>query len=722
VGPGGIGKTWLAQQVASRCEARRTSVVAVDLEGVRRAEDALRRIARGLGLSEASPARVRRALAARAPLLLWLDDLDMMISEAAELLPVMGGSGVTALVTCREPLGLPIEEVLRVEPLPMPESRWILQSLAREAGAREEVLAAEAVEAVCAATEGIPLALKLVAPWLAMLPPGEVAVRTLALPALAPDDLPERHRGLMSCMARSWATLEPQARIAMSALCAVPGPLPLQAFERVLGERALEQLAQLRRRSWLTVQPDGRVRVLASIRAMVASQTPPELAAEAVERLYVWVREAARGHLSRLWGAEHADAMEALEQQLLLMQEVAELVPSDRDWASFVSDLVGAELLIAVSPRCLERLERALREAQGDPWLTAWLLYRRAQHPRRAPQEVLADLRAALALACQGSDRELQLRLRKGLGLQLALMDAPEQAACELDLVLEQAGDLPGLWGRAAIDRAIVDRARGDWAGSLVRLHQVEALARRIGDRHLEMLVLGSIARCQDQLGHPLEAEVALRRGLDAAVALRAPLTAAQLRFNLAYQCVGDSRLDEGVRLLKAALEYHQRHGSLLGEASALHGLAVAELGQGRLAQASRLATEAREAYRAAAYLFGEGMTLALLGRLEHCAARPRPALRRYEEALAILAAGLDRGLLGQTQALAAMAAAEVGQRARARELAEAARSALGSAPRGGPLLELLDAALSAGVGRDSAAWADVRTRLSAVDRAHGVL
>jgi tetratricopeptide (TPR) repeat protein len=708
VGSPGTGKSYLARHVASLWEARGVTTLALDLEGVHDPRDALARLATALGLRTSAPDpeydQLRRALAVRAPLLLVLEHLDELVERGYGLVQVPGVDGVSVLATAERSIGSGSDRVVTVEPLAPPAARRFLLQLAREAGAREDVLTDAALDAVTEATEGLPLALQVAAAWLAQLRPIMLGPQLQALRA--------GPRGLMGALLRAWDLLEEGDILAMGLLCAVPGPLPIAAFEAVTrsgsSDRPLDRLARLRQRAWISMDRTGRVAVPATSRAFVAGRTQAGVTRTALNRMSAWAASTVRQLLGKLEGEHHVEASVQLERDLPLWWALVGRMAPGPGRARLACDLAAVELRVGIGPSTADKLAELVPEVSEDRGLGALLRLRRVQVGARE------DLRAALERAEGLPDKGLIVEIRTRLGRELARSGALDEARAELQRALDEARELPRLRAHAELELGAVDSAQGDWAGAMVRWRSAEATARQLGSRQLVLLALAAVAGAERQQGHEREAETALRQALELAEELGAVERSAELRLELASLFVASgsaplARLDEAVRLLQEAHTWYHRQGLLRAEALALRGLAHAHLARGEPAAASRLVAQAREAFHTLGDTREEGLLLLQLARLEHHGGRPSEALRRYDEAQAFLAGTLE----GELAALAAIAAKDLADHARAATLHDLARARLAERPEARGLLELVEQAMGARSQPDSErVWAQIRARL----------
>ncbi len=186
VGPGGIGKTRLAQAVAHACrDAYADGVWLVELAAVTAPERVAQALAQALDLrlEVTRPQAIAEVLRSQR-LLLLLDNCEHVLDAAAALVGLLlrRCADVTVLTTSREPLHLGDEQVYRLPPLAIPEADDVAGAPGHGAF---DLFAARALQAdrrfeatpdnVCAAIEicrqldGLPLALELAAARVALL-------------------------------------------------------------------------------------------------------------------------------------------------------------------------------------------------------------------------------------------------------------------------------------------------------------------------------------------------------------------------------------------------------------------------------------------------------------------------------------------------------------------------------------------------------------------------
>jgi predicted ATPase/DNA-binding CsgD family transcriptional regulator/transcriptional regulator with XRE-family HTH domain len=286
-GPGGVGKTRLAGEVAWQVADRfADGVWLAELAPVQDPAQVAAAVAAVLGVRDLMgipPAEALEQVLARQQLLLVLDNCEHVLAAAAKLGRdlLLAADDLRILTTSREPLGIPGEARYRLPPLTVPlpgDPAGIVRSDAIELftdrarrvdphftlGPETGPLAARVV----ARLDGIPLAIELAAARVEALGLAQLADRLDDRFRLltGTDQLAEaRHRSLAATADWSYQLLAEPERRAFRALAAFPGPFSLDAAEAVAGPDAAPAVLRLVDCSLLTpprTGPDGRARYL----------------------------------------------------------------------------------------------------------------------------------------------------------------------------------------------------------------------------------------------------------------------------------------------------------------------------------------------------------------------------------------------------------------------------------------------------------------------------
>jgi predicted ATPase len=298
-GPGGVGKTRLASEMAERRGSQFPGGVwFVELAAVADASLVLSavsgsvgvRMAGAPGMASASGNPLDRLVEAlSAPgVLLILDNcehvLDAVAGLAEELLGRCGD--LTVLVTSRECLGIPGEMRLPVPPLGLPPEGGGQDHIRTAAAVRLFADRAAAVQPgfaisddngadvaeICRRLDGLPLAIELAAARLGGLPLRQLRMGLrdrFALLARGSRTAPARHRALAAVVAWSWSLLSDEERAFAECVAVFRGRITPEAADRVAGTagKARDLLAALTDKSLLRLEAgsDASFRMLETI-------------------------------------------------------------------------------------------------------------------------------------------------------------------------------------------------------------------------------------------------------------------------------------------------------------------------------------------------------------------------------------------------------------------------------------------------------------------------
>ncbi|MFI9560719.1 AfsR/SARP family transcriptional regulator [Nonomuraea endophytica] len=309
-GPGGVGKTSLALQVARR---RTEQVYLAELTGTAHPADVLAAVV-GVRDDSSQPLepRIARALSGRRALLV-LDNCEHLVEPVAQLAATLlkAAPELRVLATSQEPLGVTGERVHVVPPLAEDDAVALF-------AARAGIEPGPAARTICRRLDGIPLALELAATRVRALGADELARRLddrFRLLNTGMRDAPARQRTLRAMIDWSWDLLSEPERLVLRRLAVHADGCTLEAAEQVCaepGHDVLDLLVRLVDRSLVT--PGPRFRLLESVAAYGVERLREageyELVRERHARYYTALAERAdlRGHGQR-------DCLERLDQE-----------------------------------------------------------------------------------------------------------------------------------------------------------------------------------------------------------------------------------------------------------------------------------------------------------------------------------------------------------------------------------------------------------------------
>lgn len=254
-GPGGIGKTRLALQIATEMSSVfADGICFVSLASLRAIDQVLPTIARALGLKpdHRSLARMQAVMRDRHILLL-LDNFEHMVAAAPQLKKLLVMSPhMKILITSRTVMRLLGEQVFYVTPLALPDlsSFSSYEDLAQVASVSLFLQRArtvcpdfelasdnmQAVAQICTRLEGLPLALELAAARMKLFSPQGLLERLehgFSFLSDGPCDAPERQQTLRKTMEWSYRLLTPEEQRLFRRLSVFVGGCSMQAIEAI---------------------------------------------------------------------------------------------------------------------------------------------------------------------------------------------------------------------------------------------------------------------------------------------------------------------------------------------------------------------------------------------------------------------------------------------------------------------------------------------------------
>ena len=331
-GPGGIGKTRLAAEVAQRVAPHFSGAVCfVPLAALTTGEEIGTALADTLQITsgEGSDA-FQQALFRLDELgssLLILDNLEQLVETgAAKVIRTLLARLPQAVIltTSRRLLGVEGEQEFVVTPLPSDHCRLLFCDHARAARPDFAGKDTSTLSALCDRLEGIPLAVELCAPWVRLLTEQQMLHQLdsrFRLLTSRRQDLPARHRSLHAALEWGCPT-EPNLLRFFAALSVFRGGFTLAAAEAVGGADTLEHLAVLREQSLILADlspesgPSGmRYRMLETIREFADEKLSESDGNEARRRSLIYYKNLAGELAPHLAEADSANYFAALEAE-----------------------------------------------------------------------------------------------------------------------------------------------------------------------------------------------------------------------------------------------------------------------------------------------------------------------------------------------------------------------------------------------------------------------
>ena len=631
-GPGGVGKTRLACEVAAGVlGASSRGVVLAELSPLRAADIELH-LASLLDL-QPGPAGARGSIVNSLrdeSLLLVLDNCEHVIGACAALCSAIlaGCPSVAVIVTSREPLGLEGEIVYRVQPLGVPDPAtpdplsvgaepavqlFVDRARSHNRAFRLDAGNAGIVGSLCRQLDGIPLAIELAAARLRTLSLRQIhdllSERFHVLIGSTRSRLP-RHRTLRALVDWSYQLLEEPERRLLRSLSVFAGGFDLDALTGVLesggDERwtVLENLTSLVDKSLVqadTACEPARYSLLETIREFAAAKLGEVEGEEALAQLR-------KAHASVFLGRAEASSL------ILVTRDQFDCLDAlDRDFENFRSAMAH---LVAHE----ESTEEAIRLVTGLSRFAYW----RGRSHELAPAATklmarLGDVEVADTVAARflmGSSLSAQQPTLRTELLEALLPGVHRSGDLPLEAeVLNRLTFLYDVTGRTADARraheSAVATARS--SGSVAPLVSVLSgggaspgelaegieLARRAGDQLGAYVALCNLGSAALEAGDPAAARAYLEEALPIAERARpgAPATPSLL-CNLAFAHVLDGDDEAALAFFVKVVDAARRQLDVPAIAYALMGMAMCAARRGDLILSATLYGAADEHLR----------------------------------------------------------------------------------------------------------------------------
>lgn len=627
-GPGGVGKTRLALQIAEEQRGiHRDGVFIVSLSTIPHMDLLPSAIAEALqftfSATEPLEEQLLRFIAEKH--MLWvLDNLE-------QLLPLKPGSlisqvlrhapGIVILATSRQRLNLQEEVLFPVEGLTYPESTqapdlehqeaiqlFIDRSLRVRPGFS---LATEAdrhaVVNICQLLEGLPLWVELAAAAMWAQSPAEIAM-TLKdnLHHLASESInvDERHRSLWAAFETSWALLTPEEQHLLARLSVYRGGIASEIEQPTLEEQPAP-LNALLEKSLLRRLPSGRYEMHEAIRQFAAEK----LALDAEQAVSA---HAAHAHSFSGFLQTRVEALKSARQSAVLAEIALEWENVRQAWGWLVLQRDTAALtdcaeavfhFCTIRTRYQEGIElfaEAISHLEATPAAQAKLLTYQGALAFRVQENDLSEqaLERGLSLFATHpapNDHALCLVYASGMAFRRK-NPALARQRCEQSLdIYTQTGDA---WGKsyALYQLGLLESRAGHVAESQQAFLSSLQIARALGDQRRQIGPLNLLGDLACQLGDYAESQAYFEEALTHSRALDDRFNIAQALINLgtSYQYAG--QIDQARGCYEEGLSVAREIGDLANQSLALINLGELALETRQFQQSIRYLQQAMSA------------------------------------------------------------------------------------------------------------------------------
>jgi predicted ATPase/DNA-binding SARP family transcriptional activator len=687
-GPGGVGKTRLALEVAAGLRAPDgdgpwlVELAALDARGDGIASSVATAVVTALALrddprSAADPAaRVADALRTRRTLLV-LDNCEHLAAAVADLVEALlaAAPGLQVLATSREPLRVAGEALWPVPPLALPppdaspaeqrEAGAVQLFAARAAAATPDFVlddaTAAAVARICRRLDGLPLALELAATRVRVFGVHELADRLDAVGPLAhtdrlgllgtgPRSAPARQRTLRAAIDWSWGLLDEPERRLLRRLAVQAGDSRMEAVLALagpdVGRDAVDVLAGLVDRSLVAALPGGageptRYRLLESVRSYGLDRLAEAGEVDTTRQRHLrYHLELAEQAAARLRGPEQARWLRGLESASADLRAALDTAATTgaAGAALRLVDALGWHWCLlgrwSEALRCCAIALAVPAEGRGDARARVAVWQAGFAMLSGAGVDVLP---AALAAADELTEAGVRTRARWFLAFAHRGRGELATTARLVDDVVEQAREVGERWCTAAAlaVRATVARAGGALDAAARDAQRSDQLFQELGDRWGRLRATTTLAELAEISGDYEQAARLHREGLRMAEELRLHDEASMRLSGLGRIALLTGDLGEADARHERARQLAARGGHPVAEEFAEIGLALSARRAGRLDDAERHLRRWVDWLRTVDGEPGLALVLAELGFLAEQRGDPAAALRTHVDGLA---------------------------------------------------------------------------------------
>ncbi len=596
-GPGGVGKTRLAGEVARTLQGEwRDGAHFVHLAGVSDPALVAPAIAWALGIRDAGDRPAATTLLeelSHREALVVLDNFEQVESAAPLLTDLLtAGSGLQLIVTSRTVLRLSGEHHFPLSPLAFPDPNKLppltelagmpavrlFAERARAATGDFTLTAANAaqVATICARLDGLPLAIQLAAARLRHMPLSAIAdrlERRLSLLVGGPRDSPARLQTLRAAIDWSYALLEPSEQALFRRLAVFVDGWTLEAAGAVAG-----------------IPDDLKIDTLDGMASLVDDNLVNRLHGADAEPRYSMLETI------REYG---------LEQLAISRDQEA----SERRHSSYFLEM-GTQA----------------RENIDGPEQATWLRRLAVEH---------GNTRAVIERSIASGDSETALKLGVFLWKFWAHRGYLTEGRRALKRSLEIGGVIdPTVRVRAIYCLGILALDLSDLSEARDYFTKAMAIWRELGSQDGVAAALNGLGLAAMYLGEYSRADELFTEALTIWTTLHDDSGIALAQHNLGRVATAEGRYERALALHEVALAAHRRVGNADGVAYLLWGLANIARLQGDVARAGRQYDESLEVFRELGDRQGEVFVLHGLACLAHMTGDDIESLKLFSDAL----------------------------------------------------------------------------------------
>jgi DNA-binding SARP family transcriptional activator/predicted ATPase/Tfp pilus assembly protein PilF len=630
IGPGGMGKSRLAQEAArAHLGEFADGVYYVSLVPYTDTAQVITAVSESIGLTltgnEEPAAQLSNHLQTRE-MLLVLDNLEHLLSPTLLALItqlIEKAPDLRLIGTSRQRLRLQAEALLELRGLPYPTiSQHTLdhfpavqlfvnrvQQIKRDFRLDEQVTA---VIQLCQLVDGLPLALELAATWTRVLSVAEIVAEIqTGLDALTSTlhDIPERHRSLHAVIESSWQMLPMVEQTLFRKSAVFRGGFTREATQQVAKATTLPQLMSLVDHSFLRLDGDQRFRrhplLLQFAQAQFATHSDEQIAMESAHATFF--AEFVQSRETALHGATAPQTLAAIS---------ADLENIRKAWQWALSPL-HVDLLDKMVTGIGRFFNDKSRNLEGSALFESSLKTLNTQPETAVSEPIIAKIQVELGRFWHDTGRfaEAETILKEAYRLNQRHHLIPNQIAC-----LRQLG--------------IVIADQGRWQEAHTYLAEALPLCKQAGDEDQILLVLNALGNLLISTGDYVEARAYFDEAMALAQAAGNTLRIAILHSNIAIIDNREGNPREAIRQWQLAQQGFMQLNHEVGLANTNHNIAMAYTKLEAYDEALASIQAANALHKKVGHKRGMAGGLAVMGSIYVKMGKRREARRHYYDSL----------------------------------------------------------------------------------------
>ncbi len=650
IGPGGMGKTRLAQEAArGQIGVFADGVWIISLVPQTNLAGLVTAVADTIGFTlgkqEAPATQLLNHLTSQE-MLLVLDNLEHLLTPALrDFLSQLTRQApeLRLIITSRERLNVQAERLLELDGLPFPASGDPLSvggkriadsglpltdypSVQLFTNRVQQVKVdfdvekqGTAVTELCQLVGGLPLALELAATWTRILSVAEIVAeiqRGLDVLTTSLHDVPARHRSLLAVIESSWRMLAAEEQALFRKLAVFRGGFTRAAAQQVV-QAALPQLMALADRSFLRLDADQRFRrhplLLQFAQAQLAAQPAEKAQTEAVHARFF--ADLVQSREPMLTGSEGPEALAAIGADL-------ENIRAAWQWGIAAQDSDLLETMITGFSRFFVDRSRFL---EGTALFEESLAQVNQQTLLASHEPVLAKMKVELGRFLHENGRfpEAETVLQEALQL-IDRHDLPQTRI----ICLRQLG--------VVLD----DQGRREEAQHC--LEEALQRCRLAGDTDEMSVILNALANTCVSAGQYEQARTYFDEAMALAKEAGNALRVAILHSNIGIIALRQKDNHEAIHQWQLARQGFKQLDNQIGLANTSHNIAMAFAELEQYDEALQNVQQAHAVYERIGQRRGLAGSLAVMGSIYRKQGKRRQARQHYNEALLLsLAVGV---------------------------------------------------------------------------------